>query len=181
MSKFKVGDLVTGTKEHQWAYKKEHRIKSVTTFGGREAYTLDVSGSSLKWWAEELRLVKEATTVKGETPVQRRTFKQLKESVTVKKNALWQEACDDGTQEYILLDQTNNKDSRNTQRIYDRSLVEDDAANFVEVFAVTPQFMTREELDKWEAFKAVKPERKARAKTTKAPKKVASVSKAKAA
>ncbi|MDV7992094.1 hypothetical protein [Rhodococcus sp. IEGM 1374] len=181
MSKFKVGD----------------RVRVIDCAGSSSAHIGDIV-TVMDVWGHGNNLLSvyspkydstygmydyrfETTTKTGETPVQRRTFKQLKESVTVRKNALWQEACDDGTQEYILLDQTNNKDSRNTQRIYDRSLVEADSANFVEVFAVTPQYMTRVELDQWEAFKAVKPERKARAKTTKAPKKVARVSKAKAA
>ena len=92
-------------------------------------------------------------------PTQRKTYKQLKGSVTVKKDALWQEACDDGTQEYVLLSVDDNKDPRQTQRIYDRALVEDDPKNFVEVFAVTPAFLTQSELDQWDAFKktAAKP------------------------
>lgn len=92
-------------------------------------------------------------------PTQRKTYKQLKESVTVKKDALWQEACDDGTQEYVLLNADDNKDPRQTQKIYARALVEEDPENFVEVFAVTLAFMTQAELDQWDAFKkaAAKP------------------------
>ncbi|MBM4646581.1 hypothetical protein GS464_29695 [Rhodococcus hoagii] len=90
------------------------------------------------------------------TQHQRKTYKQLKDSVTVKKGALWQEACDDGTQEYILLDQSFNKDPRQTQRIYDRALVEGDEKNFVEVFKVTPEYMTRDEVERWEAFQGKK-------------------------
>ncbi|OLT47749.1 hypothetical protein BJF87_21275 [Gordonia sp. CNJ-863] len=85
-------------------------------------------------------------------PYQRKTYKQLKDSVTVKKGALWQEACDDGDQEYVLLDSAFNRDPRQTQRIYDRSLVENDPKNFAEVFKVSPEYQTREELDLWEAF-----------------------------
>jgi hypothetical protein len=100
-------------------------------------------------------------------PYQRKTYKQLKDTVTVKRGAIWQEACDDGTQEYVLLTTEHNKDPRNTQCIYDRSLVENDKKHFAEVFQVEPQYMTREELDQWEAFKSrKKPGRKAAPKLT---------------
>ncbi|UNQ40924.1 hypothetical protein MPC38_06650 [Prescottella equi] len=125
----------------------------------RSGYENTVGHSQVS--AGETQLVTEG----GEMPHQRRTFKQLKDSVMVKKDALWQEACDDGTQEYILLDQAFNKDPRQTQRIYDRSLVEGDPKNFVEVFKVSPDYMTREELDQFEAFKKGKTAKAAVVKT----------------
>ncbi|NIL77155.1 hypothetical protein [Rhodococcus sp. B10] len=94
---------------------------------------------------------------KGEEvkPYQRKTYKQLKDSVTVKKDALWQEACDDGDQEYVLLDKSFSKDTagNGVHKIYTRSLVEEDPKNFVEVFKVDPEYQTREELDLFEEFK----------------------------
>lgn len=98
----------------------------------------------------DLKLATEAGDVE---PQHRKTFKQLNDTITIKKNALWQEACDDGTQEYVLLDESFNRDPRQTQRIYDRSLVENDPKHFVEVFKVTPEYVTREELEQWESFK----------------------------
>ena len=88
-------------------------------------------------------------------PYQRKTYKQRKDSVTVKKGALWQEACDDGDQEYVLLDKAFSKDTagNGVHKIYTRSLVEDDPKNFVEVFKVEPEYQTREELDLFEEFK----------------------------
>lgn len=97
-------------------------------------------------------------TTKGDKPMARRTFKQLVETPTVKKGAIYQEACDDGTQEYRLLDKAFNKDVTpersiwNSGNIYNRSLVEDNPKMFVEVFKVTPEYMTQEELNIWTAF-----------------------------
>lgn len=155
MSKFKVGDILRVIDASGTSASQVGDIVTVKEVGGWENKLLEVycekRDISYGMFDNRFELV---TTEQGDQPMARKTFKQLKDTVTVKKNALWQEACDDGTQEYILLDESFNKDQRNTQRIYDRSLVEEDTQNFVEVFQVTPQYMTREELDQWEAFKA---------------------------
>ncbi|GAA1053946.1 hypothetical protein [Dietzia natronolimnaea] len=155
MTKFKVGDQVRAVSQsHGWGKvsKGDAGVVSHTTkAAGNEGYRVNFPRHR-SWNASEsdLELVAEGGDFQ---PHHRKTYKQLKDSVTVKKNALWQEACDDGTQEYVLLDESFNRDPRQTQRIYDRSLVEDDPKHFVEVFKVTPEFMTREELDQWESFK----------------------------
>ncbi|MGW5074028.1 hypothetical protein [Rhodococcus sp. NPDC004095] len=168
MSKFKVGDKVRCINPSSpsqpyagagWEVGLTYLINEVSSYNRGESDTCYYGGKgNCGVFSEYLELATEG----GDMPYQRRTFKQLKDSVTVKKDARWQEACDDDTQEYILLDQSFNKDPQQTQRIYDRSLVEDDPKNFVEVFKVSPEYMTREELDQFEAFKKVQ-------KPTKAP------------
>jgi hypothetical protein len=126
-------------------------------------YRVTVPGGATEgiWhYAEELELITE-----GGAPVARRTFKLIKDTPTLTKDAILQEACDDGTQEYVVLNHEAVKDLRpgvdirRAAAIYDRSLVEDQPKWFVEVFAVEPQYMTREELDQWEAFKGSKTKR----------------------
>lgn len=89
----------------------------------------------------------------------RRTFKLLKDMPGYSKGDLFQEQCDDGTQPYSVFGY-NNLDAK--YELANRSLVEDNPSWFVEVFQVEPQFMTREELDQWEAFKA-KPKKETKA------------------
>jgi hypothetical protein len=103
---------------------------------------------------DNLELVTES---KQGTKVMRKTYKLLKELHNVKKGAFYQEACDDGDQEYMLITREHYKGSDNQECVVtDRSIVEDQPQWFVEVFQVTPQYMTREELDQWEAFKGRK-------------------------
>ncbi|MGO4470371.1 hypothetical protein AB4Y95_00330 [Arthrobacter sp. M-10] len=87
----------------------------------------------------------------------RKTYKLIKETPELRKGALFQEACDDGTQEYVLLDHTAHKGgsapSGQRYAIFDRPLVENAPQWFVEVFQVEPQFMTATELEQWKAFK----------------------------
>lgn len=93
---------------------------------------------------------------------QRRTFKLLKDTIAIRKGALYQEQCDDGTQPYEMITPEFNKSDTVTKAIYhDRSLVEDQPQWFTEVFKVQPEYMTQAELDQWEAFKAsqAKPKR----------------------
>lgn len=87
------------------------------------------------------------------TPGQRRTFKLIKETPKTRAGALFQEQCDDGTQPYILITPEFNKGGRVSEQITHRELVEDQPKWFTEVFKVHPEYMTREELDAWEAFK----------------------------
>lgn len=161
MSKFKKGDRVRLISNDQFAHESVVALGSVGV--------VDQDASAFPWvvWdtvrphkmdgdhryaakEESLQLINEGGDMKQP---HRRTFKQLKDSISVRKDAIWQEACDDGTQEYILLDESFNKDPRQTQRIYDRSLVEDNSKHFVEVYKVSPEWQTKEEQEQWEAFK----------------------------
>ena len=90
-------------------------------------------------------------------PTTRRTFRLKKDSPTMMKGAILQEQCDDGTQPYIMLNQsTHCKDPSYSISIAKRELVEEQPSWFEEVFQVEPQFMTRPELDLFDAFKAQK-------------------------
>nr|WP_218680377.1 hypothetical protein [Rhodococcus qingshengii] len=88
--------------------------------------------------------------------MKRRTFKLTKELPELTKGALVQEKCDDGTQDYIALDNSQIKYALEDGRkslTYPRKAVEDEPNYFVEVFAVEPAYMTQDELDRFEAFK----------------------------
>ncbi|AZI61818.1 hypothetical protein RQN9TF_12530 [Rhodococcus qingshengii] len=102
--------------------------------------------------------------------MKRRTFKLTKELPELAKGALVQEKCDDGDQDYTVLDQSFIKyeDEHGRKTVtYPRKAVEDEPNYFVEVFAVEPAYMTQDELDQFEAFKisAKKPAKR----TAKAP------------
>lgn len=156
MSKFKVGDKVIGIGSHD-SRKIDGLVGTITLVNGIDVdvkFTRQFDGWGRDGSEWTVPLTKLTLLSKGEEmkPYQRRTFKLLVETPTVKKNALYEEACDDGDQEYVLLDESFSKDEDGDQSIHNRSLVED-SKSFVEVFKVTPEFMTREELDQWEEFK----------------------------
>lgn len=148
MSRFKVGDRVSIVRclaHSGFEYMCEHRhcIGSVVTIeedDNSRMYQYTVTGNGFSWDDGELELVKE-----GEGKVGRRTFKQIKESDTVKKGAIWQEACDDGTQEYVLLDPTYHKAGERVM-IEARHLVEGQPKWFEEVFPATENWLTKDEL-----------------------------------
>jgi len=125
--------------------------------------------------ASELRLVNQS---KENKPMGRRTFKLVKAMPGIKVGTLFQEECEDGTQPYSPMESITGV----TVQFSDRSLVED-SKFFEEVWKVEPQFMTRAELDRFEAFKKLpkgkKPAKVAKTKKTakKAPKKAVRLSK----
>lgn len=156
MSKFKVGDRVrilsTANFDHHQSKGRSGDVQTVKSIFSNGLGVCTQEGA--KWEDDEVELVTQGAK---EVSNQRRTFKQLVESPTVRKGALWQEARDDGTQEYVLLDHTYNKDGVEGTRlpaIYNRELIETNHKMFVEVFQVQPQYMTQAEVDQWEAFKA---------------------------
>ncbi|BBE45461.1 MULTISPECIES: hypothetical protein [Rhodococcus] len=106
----------------------------------------------------------------GETIMKRRTFKLTKELPELTKGALVQEKCDDGDQDYTVLDQSFIKyeDEHGRKTVtYPRKAVEDEPNYFVEVFAVEPAYMTQDELDRFEAFKTTKAGKKSSARPVK--------------
>jgi len=109
--------------------------------------------------ASELRLVNQS---KENKPMGRRTFKLVKAMPGIKVGTLFQEECEDGTQPYSPMD---GQPSEVNISFRDRSLVED-SKFFEEVWKVEPQFMTRAELDRFEAFKKQKVAKVAKTKKT---------------
>lgn len=61
MSKFKVGDKVTGVNLHQYMYGEKARVIKIVNFCGRTGYILD-EFPKIKWWEDELKLIEPATT-----------------------------------------------------------------------------------------------------------------------
>ena len=97
-------------------------------------------------------------STKGETVnTTRRTFRLLKDTPDLKKGVLVQEACDDGDQEYNVLDLKNYVKHDDFfdffgDANYSRQAVEQQPTWFEEVFAVTPPFMNAKQIEQWEAF-----------------------------
>ncbi len=181
MSKFQEGQKVkvladsqdwTGDKEYMGgkAVGKTGYIQARQDEGEYVLYaslTTPLDGYMGYYYDHELELI----TSKEGKPMARRAFKLIKET-PLKKGAIFQEDCDDGTQPYSLIDNGREfyKGTESTygdHRVADRSLVEGAPQFFVEVFAVEPQYMTREELDRFEAFK--KTLHPTKRKTTKKP------------
>lgn len=61
MSKFKVGDKVTGVNPNQSMYGEKARIIRIGRFHGMTGYVLD-KFTTLAWWEDELKLIEPATT-----------------------------------------------------------------------------------------------------------------------
>jgi hypothetical protein len=155
MAKFKKGDRVRVTDPNSAYFGERGTITdSRNGWSGdpHEVLTIQLErGDGVNLYNRKFTLVSEGEKVMG-----RRTFKQLREDPTVKAGAIWQEACDDGDQEYVLLNYETHHKGGTRVHISERELVENQPKWFVEVFQVTPQYMTREELDQWEAFKGRK-------------------------
>jgi len=156
MAKFKVGDRVRYTRSYPEYGIKPGALGTVDENSNIPFVIWDSADCERRWAIMEERL-ELVTSNQGDNKVsERRTFKQLKDTPDVKKGALWQEQCEDGTQPYES-----------------RKLVEEQPDWFVEVFKVHPEYMTKEELEKWEAFKSgrvakVAPKKAKKASKTKA-------------
>lgn len=162
MSKFKTGDLVKAVWCRQCAARD---CKHIEIFGGNPTrintsfsglYTLE-GDNDCDWNDSELELSQEnnrrSVRMSG-----RRTFKLIVNIPNVKKGALFQEKCDDGDQDYVLLDKSYQKHHYQNEdggrEMQPREAVEKEPKFFVEVFSVTNDYMTKEELAEWKAFQA---------------------------
>ena len=154
MAKFNVGDRVKIDNCNIYCAKHKNATSVVVNVDNESVSPFCVSdGGAGRHWVNgnesKIELIKKGNKVK-----ERRTFKLLKDTPTVRKGALLQEDCDDGTQPYSFLSSNFNKtDSITLGKITDRSLVEEQPQWFVEVFKVTPEYMTQLELDQWNKFK----------------------------
>jgi len=112
------------------------------------------NGAALSYFHnDDLQPLHTITNSKEKKPMGRRTFKQLKDTPKIRKGALWQEQCEDGTQPYEMITPEYDR-SENKQTLVEptRSIVEEQPSWFVEVFKVEPEYMTREQLEAFEAF-----------------------------
>lgn len=144
-----IGTLMQDYSSDPWTH---FTYKDGYVFSDRARIGSPVGGHDCYPDVEILELV----TTKGEKPMARRTFKQLKDTPDVKKGALWQEDCEDGTQPYSLITPESYKGEHTIGSYGTRALVEEQPSWFVEVFQVQPQYMTKEELDQWESYKKTK-------------------------
>lgn len=163
MNKFKVGDRVRITSEGSHRFKVGY-IGNITHVGHPcigQPYKVDMGPSN--WvYSDEIELIKEEGMKVG-----RRTFKLLRDTEWLSKGALFQEACDDGDQKYILITDSIRWDDADTYGLVQeacgrsRDAVEKNPQWFVEVFKSNIDYMTREELDRWNAYRSGKTATKA--------------------
>lgn len=161
MSKFKVGDKVRMVNRHDsdikygWVGTVTEDDPNPYVDWGRDGYEEWAVGGE-----ENLELVTNEGDNEVEPKQERRTFKLVKSTFDIKKGAIFQEQCEDGTQPYELITRDEHyleADVRHgNYTVVVRELIESKPDWFVEVFKVTPEYMTREELDEWEAFKSRK-------------------------
>lgn len=95
--KYRVGDKVR-INNKDGVYSELGQVATVVSVDRSEYYAYRLRGLGSRYCEKELDLVK------GENVNTRRTFRLLKDTPEVGKGALVQEACDDGNQEYVLLD-----------------------------------------------------------------------------
>ena len=160
MSKFNLGDRVRVAKRGdmwnkkymEYLYNTEQVVGSIDSKGRPEIKNISGAGGIKSWVFNDSDL---ELITKGDNKVKQcRTFKLIKNTPLAHKGALYQEKCDDGTQPYEMINAEDfAKEAYSNNEIETRSLVEEQPEWFVEVFKVTPEYMTQEELDQWEAFK----------------------------
>lgn len=168
MSKFKVGDRVRTVKcTCTYAPDCEHRdlvgkVFTITKDDGSDQWQYSLNDSNAFGWDdEELELV-----TKGEEKMGRRTFRLLKDTYMVKKGALVQEQCDDGDQDFEVLDKSYCKfdwaDGTEGYQVA-REAVLNSPQWFEEVFNPGDTWFTKAELEAFKAFvKSSKPKRPAK-------------------
>lgn len=153
-AKFSVGDVIRfgnrGCSATETATITGDGISTLyfTTESGHKCY------ESLEVFETATLVSTESATTKETKPMARRTFRLLKDTPSVRRGALYQEDCDDGTQPYSCINTSEYaKDpTKKLGNVSTRSLIEEQPEWFVEVFKVEPEYMTREELDRYEVF-----------------------------
>lgn len=143
--KFKLGDKVKITKCIEQTGEYGHYIGTVSTIDhvstmeGQYPYSL--ANVDAFWGDNELELFKGGTMA-------RRTFRVIKDTPELKKGAIIQEACDDGTQDYVSLNKSDLKFNDQRGIAYTRKVVESQPTFFVEVFPLVAPWGTKEEVAK---------------------------------
>lgn len=159
---FKIGDSVYVRKDSEYYYQASGVPGIVTDTDYRVKWLRVefVNGYRNSYQDKDLEL-----TITGETKMARRTFKLLKDSPQVKKGALYQEACDDGDQKYVLITPESLKFEDHGVYFNDagasRDAVEKSPKWFVEVFPASETYLTKAELEAFKKFM-----KKATSKTT---------------
>lgn len=167
MSKFKLGDRVrrTYSRNAEMSAGDTGTVVEVDGYGNWPRVKADKGGYTGVHNPAYLELVTKGGEVKS---YQRKTYRLLKGTAELRVGAVVQEKCDDGDQDFIVLDESFVKypnESGGKRYTLPRQAVESEPKWFVEVFQVEPQFMTREDLDEWKAFQSrKKPGRKASTK-----------------
>jgi len=160
-STFKVGDIIKGKPLNPYSITTEKATMRVLSIDEDDEMRVRLQSHTAKpqdigsiYTVSEKHFVLVSKVAKSiDTPFVvkgRRTFKALKAFPGVKKGQLFQEQCDDGTQPYSPL---KGSDTEGLDiEFEDRKIVEQNPSWFVEVFEVSPRYMTKEEVDMWTAF-----------------------------
>lgn len=97
----------------------------------------------------------ELVVIKEGDNMSRRKFKLIQELPELRKGAIVEEACDDGTQDYEVLDESHIKYKGEDGKFYcclPREAVENEPKWFVEVFPASEVYLTKSELSDFEKF-----------------------------
>lgn len=169
MISFKIGDRVTATSEYEgnteiigipgMIVKNFHDDNHLSTVKFNK--NINGHGRDNREWnipSEKLKLLNE-----GEYKMARATYKLLVELPAVSKGAIYQENCDDGTQDFHLLDSKyikfdDENESRNAEEYeVPREAVETQPQFFERVYSATETWLTRDQLEQFKTFLGQKP------------------------
>lgn len=154
MAKFKVGDTIRrlsdGAIDRVTALPGDHEYDQIPYIDAELGMRTERRGCE---YQRDWEL-----TMEGGAQVARRTFKSIQSGPVFNKGALLQQSYEGSDRyEYINAEEFARHTLIGGRHIMSASAVENEPRWFVEVFQVEPQYMTREELDQWEAFKSSKP------------------------
>lgn len=150
--KFKVGDKVRilsksryGRQEHEWPSKTTGYIIS-----SGQVFNVDwVVNKNRKSTSGDFFMDNELELVNKGDNMGRRTFRLLKETDVFKKGAIFQEMCDDGDQDYEMIEgerKFEKPQSCTGQIVKSREDVEKNPTWYEEVFNPATMWVTKAEL-----------------------------------
>lgn len=145
---FKVGDRVRRTRS-TWGMMRAGDTDIVEKIEGGDSVSLRAHGMGHD--VNNLTLV---NAVKGGDKMGRETYRLLKDTPELKKGAIVQEMCDDGTQDFRSINDSDMKFDGNTDyTIYDRKAVESQPEWFERVYPATETaWLNKEEIKKFKEF-----------------------------
>lgn len=149
--KYNVGDKIKIVcDDNSASYNGMEGVITGYTNDDEYQYNVRLNSCAREVGDHEIELVSKGTGYMG-----RRTFRLTKETADLKKGAILQEKCDDGDQDYTVLDESfikyENEEGRKVVE-YPRGAVEKEPKWFEEVLPLTEAWGTKEELKAFKEF-----------------------------
>lgn len=160
--KFKVGDVVKivtskydkdDTELHSPTAHHIGKVAKITAIDGHYGHPISLEGVDDAWAGWELELAKDAEVL----PTGRATYRLKKNLPELKKGAVVQEKCDDGDQDFEVLDafrghvKYENEDG-GKYVTYPRGAVEKEPSFWERVYSATPSWLNEAELETQKKF-----------------------------